>query len=530
MLAALAWIPRGAATAKLPHGVEDGNDMDISEPEPNAPESSSKPQSSAAGDSDEDSEVGIDQILANDLDTLSFHKRGEEDPYLKSDPRSKELFDDDELEDLQIRPTDALVVALKSGEDQTLEAHLFDDNPDESDDEKESYTPHTYVHHDIVLPSLPLCVAYTSLSIDDAIVNLIAVGMFTPGIEVWDIDRVNELEPVASLGGYGGNEHLKEAFNAAKSVQGGNKSKRKKKPKLQLREGSHSDAVMSLSWNAVQREYLASGSADTTVKVWDIESTHCACTLTHHRGKVQSVAFHPSEADLVVTGSFDRTVHLVDLRTQKSKSSWTVDSDIETCSWGYESSENYVIATTEDGKVSVFDSRKLGEGQSCLTSWDAHQGPASACSVSRDVPGLLVTGGVDKTLKVWDISEVSSGRPGELIYERPSKAGALFTLSLCPLPNTVSNASPFVVGYGGAKGSLGVADLAVESNAVRKRFLHHCSSLGSAVIEKRAARGTTTAKAGPGKIHALNQEEEDSEDSKDGDDSSSSGWESAHDD
>lgn len=36
-------------------------------------------------------------------------------------------------------------------------------------------------------------------------------------------------------------------------------------------ENSHTDAVMSLSLNPFQSEYLASGSADTTVKIWDID-------------------------------------------------------------------------------------------------------------------------------------------------------------------------------------------------------------------------------------------------------------------
>ena len=58
---------------------------------------------------------------------------------------------------------------------------------------------------------------------------------------------------------------------------------------------------MSLSWNNVQHKCIASGSADKIVEAWDIESSHCANTLTHHKDKVQSVLSHPNEPELLLS-------------------------------------------------------------------------------------------------------------------------------------------------------------------------------------------------------------------------------------
>jgi periodic tryptophan protein 1 len=60
---------------------------------------------------------------------------------------------------------------------------------------------------------------------------------------------------------------------------------------------------------------LASGSADFSVKVWDMTTRACSHTFTHHSDKVQCVQWHPVEAWLLATGSFDGTVCLLDCRS-----------------------------------------------------------------------------------------------------------------------------------------------------------------------------------------------------------------------
>ncbi len=85
----------------------------------------------------------------------------------------------------------------------------------------------------------------------------------------------------------------------------------KKKKKKALKPDSHADAVLALSWNRDYRNVLASGSADTTVKVWDLATEQCSATLDHHQDKVQAVAWNPAQASVLLSGGFDKAVCLV---------------------------------------------------------------------------------------------------------------------------------------------------------------------------------------------------------------------------
>ena len=52
-------------------------------------------------------------------------------------------------------------------------------------------------------------------------------------------------------------------------------------------ETTHTDAVMSLSLNPFQSEYLASGSADHTARIWDLDEGICKMTYREaHTDKV----------------------------------------------------------------------------------------------------------------------------------------------------------------------------------------------------------------------------------------------------
>jgi periodic tryptophan protein 1 len=180
--------------------------------------------------------------------------------------------DEEDEADNEVKPSDSvLVVALTEDDHSHLEVQLLAEDGT------------MFTHHDISLPDFPLCLAWLdcppfrndpNTAGQEVVGNYIAVGSFQPAIEIWNLDVLDPLEPSAVLGGL-------DPGAAKPKMKSG-----KKATKETYLAGSHTDAVMGLSWNRNFRQAIASASADKTVKIWDVTTQQCSHTFTHHTDKV----------------------------------------------------------------------------------------------------------------------------------------------------------------------------------------------------------------------------------------------------
>ncbi|KIW03974.1 uncharacterized protein PV09_04807 [Verruconis gallopava] len=399
-------------------------------------------------DNDEEDEDGTKNVLGmfSNIKSLAYYESNDDDPYitLKDGEDS-----DSEREELEIMDTDNLLLAARIEDEVAhLEVYVYEDEAD-----------NLYVHHDIMLPAIPLTVEWLNYGVgreanEGGKANFVAVGTMDPEIEIWDLDVVDSMYPNAVLG---------QVSESATEVDKSKKKKKKKKSK-KPNENHHVDAVLSLAANRQHSQLLASASADTTVKLWDLSTTQCAKSYSWHTDKVCSIAWNPKDTTGLLSGSYDRTVVLADMRAPDGEvRRWGVESDVESVRWNphdpfffYVSTENGVIHY-HDARVAPTDISKTKP----LWTLQAHDKAITTFDVNPIIPGFLVTGSADKQTKLWNIDPAAGP---SMVVSRDLGVGQVFATSFAP-----DQEVGFRLAVAGSKGDVKVWDTST-NKAVRSVF------------------------------------------------------------
>ncbi|KAL8248687.1 hypothetical protein R6Q59_005555 [Mikania micrantha] len=142
---------------------------------------------------------------------------------------------------------------------------------------------------------------------------------------------------------------------------------------------AHENAIFDVCWIKDDTKLLTA-CGDHSIKVWDSQERTCLLALTGHTGSVKSISAHPSNNDIIVSGSRDGSFALWDLRCFKS-----------TCA----RSDTLTIATVQGAHVS-----------SSVKTRGRHNKAASMSVTSvlymNDEVSIATAGAVDSVIKFWD--------------------------------------------------------------------------------------------------------------------------------
>lgn len=184
--------------------------------------------------------------------------------------------------------------------------------------------------------------------------------------------------------------------------------------------------------------------------------------------------WHPQDAWLLASGSFDQTVRMVDCRTASTLGHVEVSAEMECMKWDPFRPE-HLYCSLEDGGVVCIDARCLGASVSgggvtslpagsraIVFEFPAHEETTTSLSFSASVPGLCATSSVDQTVRIWDMHNVSADGVPTLVSYKTQNVGKLFALDFC-------RDEPFMMVSGGDGGMAAVWDCD-EQQAIKDYF------------------------------------------------------------
>ena len=148
----------------------------------------------------------------------------------------------------------------------------------------------------------------------------------------------------------------------------------------------HTDTVTCLAFTP-DGTSIASGSWDTTIRLWDVQSGNPLRTLAGHSKPVQSIAIRGS---MLASAGRDETVVLWDLNERKELRKWS--ANVQSLDL---SPDGSLVAGVAPSSVRIWDSASGGE----LKSWD-QKGILWSVAFSHDAR-FLATAGMGGVIKIW---------------------------------------------------------------------------------------------------------------------------------
>ncbi|KAI5665488.1 hypothetical protein M9H77_15341 [Catharanthus roseus] len=137
---------------------------------------------------------------------------------------------------------------------------------------------------------------------------------------------------------------------------------------------AHNNAIFDLCWIKEDMKVLTA-SGDQSIKVWDVQEKKCLSSLLGHTGSVKAISSHPTNQDMIVSGSRDGSFALWDLRSCK--------------------------------KFCMSSIANVHEAHSCSRGKRVRRGKSTSMSITsvlylKDEVSIATAGAIDSIVKFWD--------------------------------------------------------------------------------------------------------------------------------
>lgn len=187
----------------------------------------------------------------------------------------------------------------------------------------------------------------------------------------------------------------------------------------------HTHFVKSVAFHPSNPNLLVSSGRDRQIYLWDLQAKEITQTLTGHEQAVNTVLFSP-DGHLLVSGSADKTIKLWNTQSGACLASLRGHTlGVTALAFGSllsnAGNRSILASTSADSTVQIWDLVT----QQLIATLTGHTAAVRAIAFSPDRT-WLATGGDDRTIRIWD---VSSQRCLRILTGHPWEVSALITIN-----------------------------------------------------------------------------------------------------
>ncbi|CAG8739288.1 17819_t:CDS:10 [Dentiscutata erythropus] len=157
----------------------------------------------------------------------------------------------------------------------------------------------------------------------------------------------------------------------------------------------HTQGISDVAW-ALDSMSLCSASDDTTIRIWHLNQNESVKVLKGHSNYVFCVNYNP-QSSLIVSGSFDESVRIWDARNGKCLKTLPAHSD-PVSAVHFNRDGTMIVSCSYDGLIRIWDT---ATGQCLKTLVDDDNPPVSFVKFSPNGKYILAST-LDNTLRLWN--------------------------------------------------------------------------------------------------------------------------------
>jgi cell division cycle protein 20 (cofactor of APC complex) len=168
----------------------------------------------------------------------------------------------------------------------------------------------------------------------------------------------------------------------------------------QLCELEETNCVTSVQWGA-NGAYLAVGTDDACVQLWDVEAQKQVRNMQGHEARVGALAWNNH---ILSSGSRDTTIIHHDVRVAEHRVATLANHEQEVCGLKWSPNGMQLASGGNDNRVNIWNVDAMGNSPPPQHTFNAHQAAVKALAWCPWQENCLASGGgtADRTIRFWN--------------------------------------------------------------------------------------------------------------------------------